>query len=444
MSPGCRASSVAVAGAALVLAIGVSALLTIPAGAHETSHGRLVFAEHDASFVRVLDLDSGKVTHSFQMPKPRPTLAVGGRYVLILTGDDKGTVRVLDSGLVVDTHGDHQDVEKRPVRLLKVAVTGDRPSHVASGYDWTSIFYDGPRPADRAGDAKAVFLDHKWLARDRTLTLTWTSAGPQHGIAVPLGRDLWAVTSANPAYAKQESEASSLPVGLQVIDAGQRWKKMAAFDASDDPAALCKDLHGHATDGRRHIFACKEAGGTNPERGAGLLVIEAAADGAWKARTLAYPDDRRVSTIRSRTGALVMVANYGRGRRYDALLRIAPDAMSLSAADVFAVPDGQAACQFDVTDDGHAINLLPDGTLRLYATSPAWKEVARVDAVAPFDCNFGASSPRPALELAGARAFVCDPAKRRIRAFDARSLKVDRDFPVNGVPEALAAPDGAQ
>jgi hypothetical protein len=444
MSPGCRASSVAVAGAALVLAIGVPALQTIPAGAHETSRGRLVFAEHDTPFVRVLDLDSGKVTHSFQMPKPRPALEVGGRYVLILTGDDKGTVRVLDSGLAVDAHGDHQDVEKRPVRLLKVAVTGDRPSHVASGYGWTSIFYDGPRPADREGDAKAVLLDHKWLARDRTLTLTWTSAGPQHGIAVPLGRDLWSVTSANPAYGKQEPEASSLPVGLQVIDAGQRWKKIAAFDGSANPAVFCAELHGHGTDGKRHIFGCKDAGGTNAEPGAGLLVIEAAADGTWNARPLAYPDDRRVSTIRSRTGASVMVANYGRGRRYDALLRIAPDATSLSAADVLSVPDGQTACQFDVSDDGQVVHLLPDGTLRLYATSPAWKEVTRVEAVAPFDCSFGASAPRPTLELAGARVFVSDPARRRIRAFDAKSVKVDRDFPVNGAPEALAAPAGAQ
>jgi hypothetical protein len=56
-----------------------------------------------------------------------------------------------------------------------------------------------------------------------------------------------------------------------------------------------------------------------------------------------------------------------------------------------------------------------------------WKEVARVDAVAPFDCSFGASSPQPALELAGARLFVSDPVHRRIRAFDAKTLKIDRD-----------------
>lgn len=70
--------------------------------------------------------------------------------------------------------------------------------------------------------------------------------------------------------------------------------------------------------------------------------------------------------------------------------------------------------------------------------------MARVDAVAPFDCSFGASSPRPALELAGALVFVSDPVNRRIRAFDAKTLKLDRDFPVNGAAETLAAGPSAR
>jgi hypothetical protein len=140
----------------------------------------------------------------------------------------------------------------------------------------------------------------------------------------------------------------------------------------------------------------------------------------------------------------LIAANYGKGRRYDALLRIAPGAAALTAADVFTIPDGQAVCQFDVSEDGQVVNLLADGTLRLYAMSPEWKEVARVEAVGAFDCSFGAASPRPALELAGARVFVSDPVKRRIRAFDAKSLKVDRDFPVNGAAEALAAGPSAE
>jgi hypothetical protein len=425
--------------------ITIAALFLLPTvtSAHETSRGRLVFAEHDTPFVRVLDLDSGKVTHSFKMPKPRPSLAAGGRYVVILTGDDKGTVRVLDTGVVLDSHGDHQDIEKRDVRLLKVTVTGERPSHVMTGDGWTSIFYDGPRPGGSQGEAKAVLLNHRYLVRDRTTTLTWTSPGPQHGAAAPLGGDLWALTSPNPAYARQEPDVSSLPTGIQVIDAGNRWAKIAAFDGSADPAVSCAELHGHGTDGKRHVFGCKE-GGADSGPGTGLLVLERDAGGAWKACKLAYSDDRRASTIKSREGVALMVANYGKGRRYDALLGIAPDKTSLSADDVFTIPDGQTACQFDVSGDGQVVNLLPDGTLRVYAVSPAWKEVARVDAVAPFDCSFGAASPRPALELAGGRVFVSDPVKRRIRAFDAKSLKTDRDFAVNGAAEALAAGPSAE
>jgi hypothetical protein len=98
------------------LALAVLASLSVQVEAHETSRGRLVFAEHDAPFVRVLDLDTGKVTHSFRMPKARPTLASGGPYVLILTGDEKGTVRVLDTGVVDDAHGDHRPPGHREAR----------------------------------------------------------------------------------------------------------------------------------------------------------------------------------------------------------------------------------------------------------------------------------------------------------------------------------------
>jgi len=43
-------------------------------------------------------------------------------------------------------------------------------------------------------------------------------------------------------------------------------------------------------------------------------------------RKLAYPDDRRVSTLKSGGEGRIVVGNYGKGRRYDALIRIDIDA----------------------------------------------------------------------------------------------------------------------
>jgi hypothetical protein len=401
---------------------------------HEVLRGRLVFSDHEKAVVRVLDLDSGKVTHTFPVPKARPSLAAShdGRYVVIPIGDDKGTVRVLDTGLVLEAHGDHQDVEKGAVRLLKTTVTGERPAHVLSGHGWTSVFFDGPRPADRLSGARAVLLDHKRLARNGNIVLTWNSISPQHGMAVPLGQNLWVMTNPNGAYAKQEPNASSLPTGVQIVDASRRWERIAAFDN------ICPEMHGHGARGGSHVFGCKERSADDPRSGS-LLVLGTDARGQWTSRALVYPDDRRVSTLKSGGDGGVVVGNYGRGRRYDALIKIDATSSGLVSADVFAVPDNQAACQFEVTSDGRrVVNLLADGSLRLYDMSPAWKEVARFEAVPAFDCAFGAATPRPALGIGGDTVFVSDPVTRRIREFRVDGMKLKRDLRVDGKPEKLA------
>ena len=64
-----------------------AAFASLPAFAHDHAvlRGRLVFADHEKPVVRVLDLDSGEVTHSFDVPKANPGFATaqGGRFVVI-------------------------------------------------------------------------------------------------------------------------------------------------------------------------------------------------------------------------------------------------------------------------------------------------------------------------------------------------------------------------
>lgn len=49
-------------------------LLASAAFAHDHAplRGRLVFADHEKPVIRILDLDSGEVTHSFDVPKANP------------------------------------------------------------------------------------------------------------------------------------------------------------------------------------------------------------------------------------------------------------------------------------------------------------------------------------------------------------------------------------
>ena len=127
---------------------------------HAPLRGRLVFADHEKPVVRILDLDSGEVTHSFDVPKANPGFAgvSGGRYVVVKTGDEAGTLRILDTGLIAESHGDHVDLDKATPRFLDFVTKGDRPAHVISGQGQLALFYDGLRPWEGKSEPKAVLI----------------------------------------------------------------------------------------------------------------------------------------------------------------------------------------------------------------------------------------------------------------------------------------------
>lgn len=410
---------------------------TVPALAHDhaVSRGRLVFADHDKPVVRVLDLDTGEVTHEFPVPKPNPGFSTleGGRFVAIRTGDDAQTVRFLDNGLRYEAHGDHVDVDKEAVRMLDFSLTGERLGHIVSKSGQVAIFYDGRRPWEGKSEPKAHFLSLKALAGKAPQPLVWASPAPQHGIAVPLGGGQVLLSQPNPVYAKGEDRsASSRPDGFVVAALGKGWKTALDLNDTSKADASCRLYHGYAGTRSHHVFACAEG-----ENG-GVLVLQGKGR-QWSARKLAYPDERRVSTLRAAAGGRHVVGNYGLKPPYDALIRIDPAAKTIAAADVQPVPGGQNACQFDLASGGRRLaNLTPDGKLRIWEVAPVWKELASFDAVPAFDCQFGAKTPTPSLAIVGSSAFVSDPTSGRIREYHLDTLKQGLDMPVSGAPATLA------
>ncbi len=416
------------------------AILSSPVLAHDhqTSRGRLVFADHAQPKVHVLDLDSGEVTHSFDVPRANPSFSTteNGRYVIITAGEP-GIVKFLDTGLSFESHGDHMDIDKGKVRMLDFSLEGDRPSHVVSENGWVAVAFDGVKPWERASDPKAVFIKLDSLGKAKPVMRTWKSPAPQHGIAVPLGGDRFLVSTPNEAYAKGDQTASSRSNGFQIVE-GKNWKVTASFNDQTNPARSCKAYHGHGSSKGVHAFGCAEAAKDDPKSG-GMLILEKQGKAAWQARRIAYADERRTSTVKGRNEGAVMVGNYGSKSPYNALVRIDPKKDALSAADVLSLPDGQAVCKFELSSNGkHVASLTADGKLRLYEIAPAWKEVASFDAVPAFDCAFGARTPTPSLAVIGDNAFVSDPVNKRIREYSLTSLKQGLDLPVDAVPANIA------
>ncbi|PTM39653.1 hypothetical protein [Bosea sp. 124] len=421
-------------------AVAIGSILSLSAAQahdHAVLRGRLVFADHDRPVLRVLDLDSGETTHSFAVPLPNAglTTAEDGRHVVVKTGDEAGTIRILDSGLVRESHGDHDDIEKLTPRMLDLVVTGDKPAHIVSEQGRIALFYDGDRPWLRKSEPKVVLLDLASLRGTSPPSVVWKSPAPQHGIAIPMGKRLLLVSVPNPIYAKGEDRsASSRPDGFEILamtGKPESWKPVLRVNDTARPDASCRLFHGHAALRDTHVFGCAEG------EGGGVLVLRR--DGRnFATHKLAYPDGRRTSTIKGGSGRH-LVGNYGLTSPYDALLRIDPAATALSEADVLAVPGEQGACQFEVSSSGRRLaNLTADGKLRVYEIAPAWKEVASFDAVPAFDCAYGAKTPTPNLAVIGASAFVSDPTGGRIREYHLDSLKQGLDLPVDGKPTVIA------
>lgn len=407
---------------------------------HAVSRGRLIFADHEKAEIGVLDLDTYEVTHRLPVPKPNPGFAAteGGRYVVVKTNDEAGTLLILDSGLTRESHGDHVDIDKGAVRLLPQSFTGDRPAHVVSEQGWLALFYDGMRPWERKSEAKAVLIDMDTLGGSTPKSEVWKSPGPQHGIAIPVGKAEWILSVPNPAYVKgDDQKASSRPNGFQVLNQKKGWAEVASFNDVSKADRSCKLFHGHAALGDTHAFGCNADGG---EKDGGVLILARGDKGAWRSTKIAYPDNRRTSTIKAEAGGRFMVGNYGAdGRPFDGLLRIDPAANALTAEDVFQVPGGQATCQFELTPGGKRVaNLTPDGKLRIYDVESGWKEVAAFDAVPAFDCAYGALTPTPTLAIVGDSAFVSDPVNHRIREFHLNTLQQGLDAKIDGMPANLA------
>ncbi len=423
------------------------ALLTSVSGSglahdHPTSRGRLIFADHEKPEIGVLDLDEFQVTHRLPVPKPNSGFAAvkGGRYVVVKTNDEAGTLQILDTGVTREHHGDHVDLNKGSLKMLGMRVTGDRPAHVVSDDGWLALFYDGQRPWERPSDPKAVLLEIATLDTATPRQLTWKSPAPQHGIAIPVGKNQWLMSLPNPAYAKGDDQtASSRPNGFAVLDSSQNWQTVATFNDLSRPDQSCKLYHGHAALGGKHVFGCQQTIPDSAMSDGGVLILERDASGTWGSRKLAYPDARRSSTLKANAASPYVIGNYGvDARPYDALLRIDPKAARLSSDDVFPVPGAQAVCQFALTQDGkRVVNLTADGMLRVYDVAPVWKEAASFAAVPAFDCAYGAKTPTPGLAVVGGSAFVSDPLHRRIREYHLTTLQQGLDAPVDGMPTNL-------
>ena len=373
------------------------------------AHGRLLVGDGETGSLSVIDLESGVVHQDeFDMGSRAGRIYTGpsGRYAVAVSSD-ANAVHLFDGGIYLEEHGDHFDLVETDVSLLDAGLSGDRPVHLYIGDDWGTIFYDG------SGDL--VLIDFHELEHDgASYEPKVLNAGAQHGAAVPLEGDLFAVSIQHPDYATDPGEYSR-PIGAEIwdVDGNVLYR-----------AEGCPDLHGDAGNGHMAVFGCT----------GGVLAVEAH-DGDYEDIFVpapeGSPDDFRLTSVWGYHG---LDHFFALGSAVG-LYVVEPEAGEMEL--LIAATDDLRPIQVALSYDGeYLLVVMSDGELRMY-------EAHDLDLLASasgflsedIDPGFWA---RPHIATAPGRIFITDSAAGEVLALDTHDLEVVGHWDVDGNPTKIA------
>jgi hypothetical protein len=388
------------AGAALAL----SAALGAPTVAEEEhTVWRLFVADHAEPRVTVLDLETAAEVASFELAAPASLYVTASKQAVYAVQGSANRVSAIRSGIAVDDHGDHGDIEVTAPSLVEAVVEGERPVHFIEHDGHITIFFDGEGVAKVAGE-------QDWLKGDLE-TADYAAAAPHHGVAVKVGETLL-ISEPHP------EDPGKLPVGINVLDRdGNRIGDLHS----------CPDLHGEASSGHTLAIACAT----------GLLLVEEGTAGPTITH-LPYAGlpEGKSTTLLGGVGLKYWLGNYGA----DKVVLIDPeDAAAFRLVDL---PSRRVHFAVDPVNVKYAYIFTEDGALqRLNVLSGAITDTLAL--TEPYSMDGEWSLPRPRIAVAGHEIAVTDPLGGVVHIVDAESFELEREIAVAGRPYNIVAVGGS-
>jgi len=377
--------------------------LTAPALAEDVTAWRLFIGDHAEARVTAVDLGSGEALATFPLASPASLYATRSGEAVFAVQGEGNQVSAIRSGIAVDDHGDHGDIEIDEPALVEAAVAGERPVHFVEHGGRIAIFFDG--------SGKTTVLDeHHWVDHAELEAVEFDSGAPHHGVAVPWG-EFTLVSVPHP------DDPSNLPIGVNVLDA--------------DGAVVgdlhgCADLHGEASSGDLLAIACAE----------GLLIVSGS--GEPNIEKLAYSGlpEGKSTTLVGGQGLQYFLGNYGA----DKVVVIDP-----AEAEPFTLVDLPTRRVHFVTDSVRprfAYVFTEDGQLRQLDVVKG--EIVRsVRVTEPYSMDGEWSLPRPRIAVAGDVVAVTDPLAGKVHLVDVESFALTGEIPVAGAPYNIVAIGGS-
>lgn len=358
---------------------------------------RLLVADNETRPVSLIDLGTGKIAGRYDVGSPTYVYtSPSGRFgVQIQT--NANVVTAVDSGIVLEDHGDHMHFYKNDPKLTDFKLEGATPIHFVAHDGQIAIFNDGT--------GTAVILTERNLRLPETEKITIKAARPHHGVAIPLG-DKVLISSVKP------EGTDALPLGMDLVD--MKGNILASFPD-------CPGLHGEAATGNFIAFGCSDR----------VLVLEKTGK-TYTAKSLMYPagtpDTVRVGTLVAHESQPYFIGNFGP----QGMVRVDPVAGTLTPIEL---PMRYSGFQLDAETGAKIVTVTTDGKIhRIDAMTGAIE--ASLEVVTPF--VFRNRVPRPGLAVAHHMAYVTDPASGEVIEVNLEEMAISRRFVTDGKPVRLA------
>ncbi len=371
--------------------------------------GKLLIGDGETGAMSVIELDHGEVeqdAYDMGSRAGRIYATQSGRFAIAVSSD-ANMVHIIDGGTYLEAHDGHFDLVNREAEPVGLDLAGDRPVHMYVGDEWATVYYDG------SGDV-VLINEHELEEEGASYQPVRMNAGPQHGAAIPLEGDLFAITAQHPNYASNP-EQYRLPFTVDV------WNLSGdiLYSAGD-----CPDLHGDAGNGHMAVFGCT----------GGVLALEAH-DGNFEHMFIeapeGEPDDFRLTTVWGASGADHFFA-LGSA---EGLYVVEPEEGKME--QLIAAEEGNAPIQAALSRDGEElVVVMSSGEIRLYDTHDGEVIATNSDALTtPLVTGFWG---RPHIAMAPGAIFVTDSVGGQVLQLDDHDLEEVNHWEVDGNPTKVA------
>ena len=374
--------------------------------------GRLLVGDGETGALSVIDLESGEVQQdAFDMGARAGRIypTASGRFAIAVSSD-ANAVHVIDGGIYLEEHGDHEDLVETEISRLDLDLSGDNPVHMYVGGEWATIYYDG------SGDV-VLLNEHELEEEGSEHTPPSFNAGPHHGAAIPMADDLFAVTIQHPDYDSSPTDYR-LPIGAEIRDVDGNVLYTAE--------AGCPDLHGDAGNGHMAVFGCT----------GGVLAVEAH-DGDYEdwfiAAPAGSPDDFRLTSVYGYAGLDHFYASGSAVGLY--LVELEEGEME----QLIPASDDLRPIQVSISHDGELlVVVMSDGEIRAYDAHDADLLASSSEILSDdIDPGFWA---RPHVATAPGHIFVTDSAAGQVIALELHGDELEEveRWEISGQPTKVA------